>query len=362
MNTLPRQDQISTIKIAAMYMGAVIGAGFASGQEIMQFIVVHGSDGLKEIFLVTFLFCYLGAEILYLSEKFKTNNYLILINYLVGKKIAKLLDIISLLMLAGGLSVMLSGGGAVFSEHFNVAAWYGILIIVFINCWVLLCGLQGVVWVNVILVPLKIIAILLISLLVIRIQNAPAIINITVQTTENTYRHWFISGLLYVSYNMILVIAVLSTIGKGISSKKAVAGGVLGGLGLGVTAGIMLLAGLTVYPEIKEYKVPMLYMAGIIGAGVKGVMGLLIWAAILTTTIANAHGFAARLAEPGSGRYKIIGIGVTLLAMPLARFDFDKLVAVIYPIFGYAGLLLIIVLIIGPPLKLLRSSILRQGK
>ncbi|AGL03971.1 YkvI family membrane protein [Desulfoscipio gibsoniae] len=351
--------QISTLKIAAIYMGAVIGAGFASGQEIMQFLIVHGRNGIKEVLLVTILFCYLGAVILCLSEKFKTDNYLTIINYLVGKKIAKILDIISLLMLAGGLSVMLSGGGAVFSEHLNITAWYGILIIVVINCLVLLCGIQGFVWLNAILVPLKITAILIISILIIQLQNNPGSINI-MQLPDNITRHWFVSGLLYVSYNMIIVIAVLTTIGKGINARKAITGGVLGGIGLGITAGVMLLAGLAVYPEITNYKVPMLYMAGIVGSGVKNIMGFLIWLAILTTTVANAHGFASRLAEPGSNRYKVIGIGVTLLAIPLARFEFDKLVGIIYPIFGYAGLLLIFILILGPPYKFLRLSILKK--
>jgi uncharacterized membrane protein YkvI len=180
------------------------------------------------------------------------------------------------------------------------------------------------------------------------------------EPTGNIYRHWFISGLLYVSYNMILVIAVLSTIGKGINTRKAIVGGTLGGLGLGITAGVMFLAGLTVYPEITKYKIPMLYMAGLLGAGVKSIMGLFIWLAILTTTVANAHGFAARFAETNSNKYKVIGIGITLLAIPLARFDFDKFVGFIYPIFGYAGLLLIIILILGPPLKFLRLTILKR--
>ncbi|KAF1085918.1 hypothetical protein SPSYN_00653 [Sporotomaculum syntrophicum] len=351
--------QISTMKIAAMYMGSIIGAGFASGQEIMQFITVHERDGIKEVFLITFLFCYLGAVILYLSNKFKTDNYLVIINYLVGKKTTILLDIISLLMLAGGLGVMLSGGGAVFNEYLNMPAWYGILILALINCLVLFCGLQGVVWVNAILVPLKITAILLISLLLIKMQNSSTGLNIAIEPPENIYRNWVISGFLYVSYNMIVVVAVLSTIGKNINTKKAISGGLLGGIGLGITAGVMYWAELTIYPEIINFKVPMLYMAGLISDGMKSIMGILIWVAILTTTVANAHGFAARLSEVNSNMYKLVGIGVTMLSIPIARFDFDQLVGIIYPLFGYAGLLLIIILIFGPPLKYLRLIIIR---
>ena len=42
------------------YLGAVIGAGFASGQEIMQFFVNYGSCGLTGALTATFLFALMG--------------------------------------------------------------------------------------------------------------------------------------------------------------------------------------------------------------------------------------------------------------------------------------------------------------
>lgn len=348
--------QISILKVITMYIGAVIGAGFASGQEIMQFITLHGLNGLKEVVLITALFAYLGASILYLSVKLSTDNYLALINYLMGKKVGKMLDLLSMLMLFGGLSVMLSGSGAIFSEHFNISAKFGIFIVVVINCFILLGGLNGVVLVNAVLVPIKIIAILIISLLILQAENTSFVQNNAVLFTGAVTGHWLWSGVLYVSYNMILVVAVLTTLGKSITKKVALWGGAAGGASLGIIAGIMYLAGLSLYPEIINYKVPMLYMAGKVGQGFKYIMGVLIWLAILTTTVANAHGFAARMADAGSKNYKIIGIGATLLAVPLAGMDFDRLVGTIYPLFGYAGLLLMLFLIMAPLLVVRRRQ------
>lgn len=353
VNVLSPKNRVSTLKVTAMYMGAIIGAGFASGQEIMQFITMHGPDGIKEVILITLLFSYLGASTLFLSVRLNTDNYFALFNYLLGTKAGKMLDILSMLMLFGGLSIMLSGSGAIFSEHFNLPGNYGIFIVVLINCIILLGGLHGVLWINAVLVPIKITAIIIISLLIIHMENALNAINNTVQYTGGISNNWVWSGILYVSYNMILVVAVLTTLGKNINNREAIIGGLVGGLGLGFTAGVMYLAGFRLYPEIINYKVPMLYMAGIIGHGLKNVMGLLIWIAILTTTVANAHGFAARLAIPGSRNYKIIGMGATIMAIPLASMEFDKLVRTLYPIFGYAGLLLIFFLLLAPPLILI---------
>jgi uncharacterized membrane protein YkvI len=332
-----------------MYIGSVIGAGFASGQEISQFFIVHGGNALREVILVTLLFSYLGASILYLAVKLKTNNYLSLINRLLGKKVGYFFDLLSMAMLLGGLSVMFSGSGAVFEEHLKIDAWLGIALVALINGVVMLKGLHGVLWINAILVPVKITAIFILCLLVIHTQNKTGCLPDPGQPVEKIFRSWVWSGILYVSYNMMLVLAVLATLGKSISIPKAAAGGVIGGVGLGLTAGIMCLAGIALWPKILAYKVPTIYMAGMIHESIKLPIGLLIWLAILTTAVANTHGLAARIAAPGSIKYKLAGLCVTLLAIPLSLVDFDRLVNTIYPVFGYAGLVIIAALLLAPP-------------
>lgn len=347
VSDLADRKEVSVLKIVAMYIGAVIGAGFASGQEIMQFFLVHGKDWFREIILVTVLFSYLGVITLLLSVKFKTENYFSLIKELIGYKASKIIDLISILMLMGGLSVMLSGSGAVFSEHLNASRWFGVTLIVIINCLVIMGGLQGVLWINAILVPIKIIAIVCLCLLIININDATGYV-FEISTTSIIQRHWLWSGVLYVSYNMVLLLAVLTTLGNNISIKKAVIAGIAGGVGLGVTAGLVCFAGMSLYPEIVNYKVPTLFMAGIISKSLKYPIGILIWLAILTTAIANTHGLSSRLAATGSKKYKFIGIGATMMAIPLAIMDFDQLVGTIYPLFGYAGLFIIGTLLLSP--------------
>ena len=39
-------NRVTTFKVAATYIGTVIGAGFASGQEILQFFSVFGNMGI----------------------------------------------------------------------------------------------------------------------------------------------------------------------------------------------------------------------------------------------------------------------------------------------------------------------------
>ncbi|MCG8402031.1 MAG: GerAB/ArcD/ProY family transporter [Firmicutes bacterium] len=342
---------ISTFKVAAMYTGAVIGAGFASGQEIMRFFAVHGNGGVWGVLLAALLLAYLGAATLYLSVRFRTNNYISLVSRLTGPWVGKLIDALSIIMLLAGLSVMLAGSGAVCSQYMGTATWPGVAALAVINCLVLTGGVTGVLRLNSLLVPVKIIAITAISLLIILIgaNDAPAQEGYVL--TSAAADNWFFSSVLYVSYNMLLVVAVLTTLGDRISAPRAVAGGVAGGMGLGAAMAVLLLAELSLSPAITAYQVPVLYMADIMGEMFKLPVALLIWLAILTTAVANTHGLAARFATPGSMRYKLAGVGCTLLALPLARQDFDRLVGTLYPILGCAGLLLMVVLLAAPFIK-----------
>ena len=46
-----REEKRNTVKVACIYMTTIIGAGFASGQEIIKFFVKYYSGGFYGIIL-----------------------------------------------------------------------------------------------------------------------------------------------------------------------------------------------------------------------------------------------------------------------------------------------------------------------
>lgn len=337
------------IQLVATYIGAVIGAGFASGQEILQFFVLYGYKGVLGVLLATILFAYLGSMVMVLSVRLKAGSYQELLYYLLGPWASKFMDLLSLFMLVGGLGVMLSGSGAVMQEYMGMPGWFGIGVGVGVVIYVILHGLKGLLAINVILVPLKLVGVCLIAALAVFSQGLPQ--EITLIEHEGVGGNWLWSSILYVSFNMIVPVAVLSSMGRSITAKTGIYAGLLGGIGLGLAVGMVTLAGLSFYPNVANYEVPMLYMASCISTALRPVFALLIWVAILTTAVANAHGFASRLAPEGGKKYRFYGIGACLVVLPLTYFDFSALVRILYPLFGYAGLILITALLFVPFLK-----------
>lgn len=348
-----QKDFVIFLKVTTVYIGAVLGAGFASGQEILQFFILHGNKGLLGVLMTTILFSYLGGLVMYLSIRLRTANYQEFLSYLLGTVTVKIIDKLNLLILFGGLSVMMAGSAAIFAEHFGLPARAGVFFVFIFTTIVIIGGLDGFLMANIVLVPLKFLAVVLITCLVI-IKAKSGIFQLPqLPYGGGVAKHWLCASLLYVSYNMLVPIAVFSSLGKTIPLRIGVAGGVVGGLLLGVAVSLVTIAGLLYLPEIISYQIPLLYLASYLGSGFHCVSGLLIWLAILTTAIANAHGIASRLAPLGGLNYRLFGIGACFFATPLTIFDFKDLVRILYPLFGYIGLILLLCLLTIPVFKLL---------
>ena len=293
---------------------------------------------------------------MYLSIRHRYTNYRELFSFLLGPSAAVFMDILSLLMLAGGLGVMLAGSGAVFSEQLGLPAWLGSVATALVTGMVIMGSLRRVMIANVILVPLKIIVILVVALAVLILHGMPSWQPAAGPVEPTVAGNWVWSAILYVSYNMIVPVAVLTSLGRSVTIGVGVWGGLLGGLGMGMAAGLITLVGLAFFPMIMLYEIPLLYIAGHLNDGLRVVLSVLIWLAILTTAIANAHGFASRL-DPEQGRYyKLAGLGITGVALTLSGMDFSLLVRTLYPMFGYAGLILLVALVLVPLYRCLQRG------
>ena len=65
---------LNIINVALMFVGAIMGAGFASGREIWQFFGVFGAKGKIGVLLVGVLFIILGTMTAYIARKLDTNE------------------------------------------------------------------------------------------------------------------------------------------------------------------------------------------------------------------------------------------------------------------------------------------------
>ncbi|NLB89438.1 MAG: hypothetical protein GX790_09515 [Syntrophomonadaceae bacterium] len=323
------------------YIGAVIGAGFASGQDIIQFFVSFGLYGLKGVILAGILFGILGGMLLYIAHQKKISTYQDLLVILWGIRAAPIIDFLLAIFLFLGISTMLSASGAIFYEHINLSQGLGVFSAYVLTALFLIWGKNGLVTSFNVLVPIKIILIIVITVYAAFFISSSQIGTYTAFLRPEDIRFWGISSILYVAYNFALAMVILTEYQTLTDKKGAVAGGIWGGLVLGFLLLLTFLALSKFLPVVLHYEVPMLYVAGNISLTAKHFYTIVLWLGILTTALANTYGFAQRFAEFTGVSYKSCLIICLTLALPIAMQDFSVLVGKVYPLFGILGLFIV---------------------
>ncbi|MGE5415687.1 MAG: hypothetical protein ACM3UZ_02785 [Acidobacteriota bacterium] len=324
------------------YLGAVIGAGFASGQEIVQFFVKCGPLGIWGVILAGLLFALFGGGFLLWATKNRLRNYQTVLKELFGVNVSRVIDTALTIFLFLGICTMFSASGAVFYEHLYlsketgiIAAYAGVLLL-------LIKGQKSLFSTYNLLVPLKILLLLLVA-------GYAAFSKDTVLTGSIVSQdpwpldvsHWVMASILYVAYNFTLAIVVLAEYADVADGRQSLTGGIAGGALLGFVALISYLALSRYLPDVLNYEVPMLYIAGRIGVFTKIIYLLVLWLGILTTALANTFGFAQRLADLTGLRFSVSLFLTVTLALPLAFQSFSFLVAMVYPAFGILGVIIL---------------------
>lgn len=339
------EKKISTFQVAATYIGTVVGAGFASGQEILQFFSVFGNNGLIGLIIVTLLFILFGYIIMELGQRLNSKSHIEIIKYTGGKYLGGALDYIIIFFLFGALTAMIAGAGAMLSQQFGISSIWGNLIMSIATAITVLTGLNGVINSISFVVPFLIFAVLGVSITTVILPSSQ---NIQVSTvnSSNLIQNWLWAAILYVSYNTILSVAILGPLGAKTADKKTIRNGaIIGGIGLGIGAIAINFAILKNITSIMNIEVPMAYIAGQISHFIQMVYVFVLLAEVYTTAVGSLFGFTARLEGIKYVNPKVLIIFVTLMAFISSQFGFSTLVKYLYPIIGYGGIFLLVSLL-----------------
>lgn len=334
-------------QVALTYAGTIIGAGFASGQELLIFFASYGAWGLLGITLAGVLFMYLGTTILNIAFRIKAVGYHQVLVAVCGPRVGHIYSILAAIFLLTSLAVMLAGAGAIGSEYFDLPPHHGILLLAIALFVTTLFGATALVTVNCILTPLLILLTLFIGLFSLLYHGVhPALLTLTPAAAIQPAPTWALSSILYVAYNTILASTILAPLG----AKTPVPairrnGGILGGLILTVVALFIILVMMLHYPEAFTAKIPMLYVASAQHPYSYIAYVFILLGAMYTTGLASLYGCSAFLSSILS--LSSLGSTISLLLICLigSQFGFASLIAAIFPVFGLATLWFVIKLV-----------------
>ena len=326
-------------KAIFVIIGTIIGAGFASGQEIYSFFNIYGENGILGLMISSIL---LGIIIYSVLKKVSYNNITsygeLMEKCKISKRISSILGIIINIFLLLSFYIMVAGFTAYFKQEYGLDNIL-VTIILLIFCYITFMGnIKGLAKVNTIIVPILIILIIILG---IRTNAMYTLQNVDTENIGISF-DWIIRAISYASYNSILLIPILIELREYTRQKERIVGI--------ISASIFLIMAITIYlimfkaDNIANIELPLVYIASGFGGTSKLVYGILVSMAIYTTMISAGYGFLQNCTKDPK-KYKILALIICLTAIPICYLSFSKLVNRAYPIFGILGLIQLILIL-----------------
>ncbi|NBI06576.1 YkvI family membrane protein [Senegalia massiliensis] len=335
----------NSMKAGFIYIGTIIGAGFASGKEISYFFGIYGTKGIYGVLITSILFSIIPMIILYRIKQDKIKSYDDLLQKILGRRFGDIVDKILSLYLFISYSIMISGGATIIKERLHINFIYGIIIMSFLTLIVFLFSMKGLSYANSILIPILIVGIVVIGFLIINNNGLNFSNNDGINITKNG--NWVTSAILYVSYNSLSSIVILVTIESLLKTKKQIIKvGLFGGSILGLMALFILIPILIKYTDILGVEVPMLIIASNINSLFLYIYAFIILSAMFTTAIGSGFSLITRINKETNIKKNILAFILPLLSFPLSYIGFSNLISTLYPLFGYLGLFIILFIVI----------------
>lgn len=341
-----RTNWSAAFQIAAVYVGTVVGAGFATGREIVEFFSRFGFIGLVSILMSGYIFIFLGAKLMLIAARIQATSYQELNEYLFGRVIGSGINILMLFMLLGVCAVMLSGAGAVFEEQIGLSKYTGIFITIALSIIVMILGTRGIFAVNSFVVPMMIAFSFLLLLITMRLPNFSEQI-LYIPFAEDGWKS-VVAPFSYAALNLSLAQAVLVPIAAEIKHEKTIKwGGILGGAALTI---ILLSSHLTLVmlPQLESYDIPMAVIMKTFASSFFWVYVFIIYGEIFTSVIGNVFGIERQVRKFAAIPSIVTVCFIFIICFFISLINYGTLLSYLYPVFGYISIVFIVLLWMKP--------------
>jgi len=332
-------------RVASIYMATIIGAGFASGQEIMQFFSTYYKGGFYGIILAGILFAAIGYIVLNKVYKERIRNYEEFLFPSVGWFLGWVMEIVVSIFMASVLCIMISGISGIITDETGVAFPVAVLMVSFFCMVVFMMDLKAIMALSTFITPILIAGIMGVGIYIISSKHNP-VFNIT-ESFGSVTQNWMFSALLYVSYNSITAVVVMCSLLPYLKSRKvASVGGILGGIMLSSIAIIINFALYLFYPEVIVNDFPVLYIVDRYNSVLSSIYTYILMLAMIISAVTAGYGFIERVSSKVNIGKRLVIFITCGLAIPFSNIGFSGLISTIYPVFGYVGMFMVFVILL----------------
>ncbi|VEH06909.1 YkvI family membrane protein [Corynebacterium kutscheri] len=338
-----------SIGISLSFVGLLVGAGFASGQEVMQYFVSFGSSGIWGMLLAGSIMAVAGTVFLQLGSYFQASEHNVVFSSVAHPVVSKFLDFSVVVTLFSIGFVMLAGAGSNLEQQWGFPTWVGSALMLIL---VLACGMLDVDKVSRVIggiTPLIIIAVLVVGIYsLLHLPGNFGEVFQVAEAMESPLPNWWISALNYSGLALILAVSMSLVIGgDNLNPQEAGLGGLLGGIMYALLMAVATFSLLVNINIVGNADMPLLAVVNEIHPILGIIMAIIIYLMIFNTAIGMFYALGRRLSARKPENYRQIFIIGCLAGFAISFAGFKVLMQYVYPVLGYIGIALIIVLMVA---------------
>lgn len=342
---------------AAIFQIVVVGPGFSTGREVVEYAGQFGALGVWSLLVVLIGFavlCVIGYELARVMRAYDYRQY---IRHLIGPA-WPLFDVLWVIFILVIVGLVTAAVGTVLESTFGIPALLatiGVLVVVAVVLFFERTMIEGFELVGSILFSagISIFAIVVLTQRWDEVGRVFATGDVSAAESATVGAALW-SGVLYVAYNIPVMVAVLFCLDRQTRRADTVSSGIISAVLVVVPFALTYLALLAFYTQgISDEAIPWLVMFDAVGGtGLAVLFALVFTYAVVDTSVAIVHAFLHRidsaLGDVGRGELprlqrRAVVLGVLVAAFVLSQFGVIALVAQGYTYLAY-GFLLVFVL------------------
>ena len=350
--------QLNSLRLSLLFTGCFLGAGYVSGQELWQFFGAYGLGGYFGLAIAVALLFSFGVLILRLVQRSgETELDRVVIPWDVPALHAAV-GVLEVVFMFGIATVMNAGIGALLERLFSVPVWLGCLVFTALLLAASLAGLGGIVSAFSVSVPILVAATVAFGLLTVSRHDLSAVRWAFTSNENPLLGNWLAAAFTFACYNIFGTIGIMIPFGSAVRDRRTVYRGLALGAAALLAIALSVLLSLTLCPAAAEAALPMLEIASDFSPACAYVYALLLALAMFGTSLSSFGAllhFLAQKFSPVRQRRKLLAALLAAASYAGSLFGFGDLIAVLYPLFGYASAIFLVLMLLHD-LRLRRSG------
>ena len=350
------------LMVGGAYASYTIGAGFATGQEVLQFFGSWGGAANFIAVLISMIMTVYFTVSCYMTGQEKQfENPSECYTYYCGKYVGYFFDFFCLIIVFGIAIAMFAGCGATINQYFGIPVYVGAILLGIFAGGTVMLGLKKVVSVLGFLGVVIIVYVVVIGIYTLAGSSA-GLAESTARLPEYVAEgkvlragvfgiyNPILSALFYGGLCLIVSIPFLISLGKQTRNRKeAFTSGIFSGVFFHAGVLLVLIAILINLDFIIETggQIPLLSAMQNMIPGVSWSFAIILILGIFTTITGYLWLISGRFAEDKSQKSRIITAAITVAGIFGGSFiPFNQIINILYPISGLVGCAFLIFIIV----------------